>query len=180
MYNYEDILQFWFDELVPKQWFIKDLALDVDIKARFGAVYQAASVGELFYWRKNIRGRLAEVIVLDQFSRNIFRDDARAFAADPVALVLAQEAVALGWDQQLEGAQRSFLYMPFMHSESASIHTVALDLFSQSGLENNLEFEKRHKAIIDRFGRYPHRNEILGRKSTAEEVEFLQQPGSSF
>lgn len=176
----DDILRFWFDELVPKQWFIKDLDLDADIKARFEAVYHAAAAGELSAWRKDIYGRLAEVLVLDQFSRNIYRDDPRAFTADPVALVLAQEAVSLGWDQQLEGPNRSFLYMPYMHSESVVVHKTALALFSQPGLENNLDFERRHKDIIDRFGRYPHRNEVLRRTSTADEIEFLQQPGSSF
>ena len=118
--------------------------------------------------------------MLDQFSRNIYRDDARSFASDTLALALAQEAVASGADQSLSAVERSFLYMPYMHSESAAIHIVAMQLFDQPGLESNLEFEKRHKAIIDRFGRYPHRNAVLGRASTPEEVEFLKQPGSSF
>ena len=118
--------------------------------------------------------------MLDQFSRNMFRDTAGAFAWDAMALVLSQTAVAIGVDQHLEPRQRAFLYMPYMHSESPLIHEIAVNLFSQPGLENNLEFENKHKAIIDRFGRYPHRNQVLGRTSTAEETAFLMQPGSSF
>jgi uncharacterized protein (DUF924 family) len=118
--------------------------------------------------------------VLDQFSRNLYRDDARAFAQDVVALVLAQEAVSLGLDANLATAQKAFLYMPYMHSESLVIHAAAVTLFSQPGLEFNHDFELRHKAIIERFGRYPHRNAVLGRTSTPEELEFLNGPGSSF
>jgi len=134
----------------------------------------------LFDWRSNALGRLAEIIVLDQFSRNIFRDQSSAFAWDAQALVLAQEAVTAGALEQLESSQQAFLIMPYMHSESKMIHEQAIKLFSRPGLEFNLDFEKRHKVIIDRFGRYPHRNEILGRQSTAEEQEFLKQPGSAF
>ena len=130
--------------------------------------------------RASPEGQLAEILVLDQFSRNMFRDDSRAFAQDVLALVLAQEAVRSGADQSLSPTERAFLYMPYMHSESAAIHVEAVRLFDQPGLKGNLEFEHRHKAIIDRFGRYPHRNAVLGRDSTAEEREFLKQPGSGF
>ena len=118
--------------------------------------------------------------MLDQFSRNVYRNTPKAFAQDPLALALAQEAIALGKDVELSPTQQSFLYMPFMHSESLLIHERAVELFKAPGMENNYEFEIKHKVIIDRFGRYPHRNEILGRESTAEEIEFLTQPGSSF
>ncbi len=118
--------------------------------------------------------------MLDQFSRNLGRNSPDAFTADPMALVLAQEAVASGLDHQLNQQQKSFLYMPYMHSESLLMHEQAVLLFSQTGLENNLDFEFKHKVIIERLGRYPHRNEVLGRTSTPEEVEFLQQPDSSF
>lgn len=118
--------------------------------------------------------------MLDQFSRNVYRDTARAFAQDALALALAQELVASGQDRSLPTAQRVFAYMPYMHSESALIHEQALELFAQSGMENNLDFERRHKAIIDRFGRYPHRNAVLGRTSTPEELDFLKEPGSAF
>jgi uncharacterized protein (DUF924 family) len=118
--------------------------------------------------------------VLDQFSRNVYRDTPRAFAQDALALVLAQELVASGQDRSLPEAQRVFAYMPYMHSESALVHTQAVALFTQLGIQDNLNFELRHKAIIDRFGRYPHRNAILGRTSSAEELSFLSEPGSSF
>ncbi len=176
----ETVLRFWFDELEPAQWFRKDPALDAAIGERFGALLEAAGRGELWAWRETPRGRLAEVIVLDQFSRNIHRDSPLAFARDPLALVLAQEAVASGGDRALEVMQRAFLYMPWMHSESLAIHEVALELFDQPGLEEQLRYEHRHRDILLRFGRYPHRNAILGRPSTPEELAFLEQPGSSF
>jgi uncharacterized protein (DUF924 family) len=175
-----DVLQFWFDELTPEDWWRKNPALDRRIAARFGATLAAAARCELFAWRATARDRLAEVIVLDQFSRNIHRDTAAAFANDALGLALAQEAVARGCDRELPPAERAFLYLPWMHSESALIHEEALRLFAAPGLEKNLDFERRHKAIIDRFGRYPHRNAVLGRASTADELEFLKQPGSSF
>ena len=176
----QDILQFWFVELSSKQHFAKDAALDALIRQRYGAVLLAASRGELFSWRKTPQGRLAEIIVLDQFSRNIHRDTAAAFAQDAQALTLAQELVASGQDYILETMQRTFTYMPYMHSESLLVHAQGVALFSQPGMENTLDFENRHKAIIERFGRYPHRNAILGRTSTPQELEFLQSPGSSF
>jgi uncharacterized protein (DUF924 family) len=129
---------------------------------------------------RNDDARLAEIIVLDQFTRNIHRDSAAAFANDALALRLAEEAVAAGADLKLPVEERRFVYMPYMHSESAAVHETAMRLFATPGLETNLEFERRHKAIIDRFGRFPHRNALLGRPSTAEEIEFLKQPGSSF
>nr|WP_033416915.1 DUF924 family protein [Hahella ganghwensis] len=174
------VLDFWFRELEPKDWWRKSAQLDSTIARRFGDVHQAACAGECEHWRSTPLGRLAEVIVLDQFSRNIYRDRPQAFAADSMALVLSQEAIAQGADAVLTPPQKAFLYLPFMHSESLQIHERALLLFNQPGLENNLEFEHRHKDIIERFGRYPHRNDILGRKSTAEEVAFLKEPGSSF
>jgi uncharacterized protein (DUF924 family) len=176
----KSILLFWFTELTPKQHFTKDAALDEAIRTRFGATLEAAAQCELFAWRVTPEGRLAEIIVLDQFSRNIYRDTPRAFAQDALALVLAQELVGSGQDRSLPLAQRSFAYMPYMHSESALVHTQAVALFSQPGMEYNLDYELRHKAIIDRFGRYPHRNAILGRTSTPEELAFLSEPGSSF
>ncbi|WP_261903569.1 DUF924 family protein [Vibrio fortis] len=177
---YQDVLAFWFDELTPQDWFNGGDDIDQLIKERFAQVHSAAVQGELYTWRDSALGRLAEIIVLDQFSRNIGRDTSQAFAADPMALVLAQEAVAGGYDHQLNDQQKSFLYMPYMHSESLVIHEQAVELFSQTGLEHNLDFEFKHKVIIEKFGRYPHRNQILGRVSTEEELAFLQLPGSSF
>ncbi|MCH8497499.1 MAG: DUF924 domain-containing protein [Marinobacter sp.] len=178
--SYDAVLQFWFAELTPADWFRKDENLDRQITERFSELHARAATCELADWRADPHGRLAEIVVLDQFSRNMYRDKPAAFACDALALALAQEAVACGADRALNPKERSFLYMPFMHSESALIHERAMELFDQPGLESNLDFEIRHKEIIDRFGRYPHRNTILGRDSTEEEVAFLQQPGSGF
>ena len=176
----QSILHFWFKELTPKQHFVKDTALDESIRMRFSDTLDAAARCELFAWRATPEGRLAEILVLDQFSRNVYRDTPRAFAQDALALVLAQELVASGQHLSLPSAQRVFAYMPYMHSESALVHTQAVPLFSQPGMEDNLSFELRHQTIIERFGRYPHRNAILGRPSNPEELAFLNEPGSSF
>jgi uncharacterized protein (DUF924 family) len=175
----EAVLAFWFGEINPRDWWRKSLALDRLIARRFGALLDAAAACELFAWRGQAAGRLAEVIVLDQFSRNIHRDAARAFACDPLALALTQEAVAAGADRALAADRAVFLYMPFMHSESRAIHAMAEPLFRERA-PAHLEDERRHRAIVDRFGRYPHRNAILGRTSTPEEAEFLKTRGSAF
>lgn len=176
----QDVIHFWFEELEEKQWWVKDLELDKTITDRFQKHYHAAACGELFSWRETPEGRLAEIICLDQFPRNMFRNTPGAFATDPTALVLAQEAVSLGVDQALEGPRKAFLYMPYMHSESKLIQAESVRLFSDPQVAGNLQFAIDHRAIVDRFGRYPHRNAILGRTSTAEEEQFLTQPGSSF
>lgn len=177
---HEQILTFWFNDIEPKQWWVVDAVFDEMLKARFQPLLDQAARGELFTWRATPRGRLAEIIVLDQFSRNIHRGTPQAFAQDPMALVLSQEAVALSLVEQFQPMERAFLLMPHMHSESALVHVEAERLFKQWGARENYDFELRHKAIIDRFGRYPHRNKILGRSSTAQEEEFLKQPGSAF
>lgn len=177
---YQQVLNFWFEEISPGMWWKSDAAFDDQVRRRFLPLLEKACCGELHAWREEPKGRLAEVIVLDQFSRNIFRNTPKAFSQDPLALVLAQEAIAVGADQALSQAERVFLYLPFMHSESKLIHEWSERLYRANGLPDNHDFELKHKAIIDRFGRYPHRNEILGRISTAEEIEFLKQPGSRF
>ena len=176
----EAVLRFWFVELEPRDWWRKDPELDQRIASRFGALLETAASGALAAWRGTARGRLAEIIVLDQFTRNIHRGSAQAFANDALALRLAEEAVATGAALELPVEERRFFYMPYMHSESAAVHETAMRLFATPGLEKNLDFERRHKAVIDRFGRFPHRNALLGRESTVEEIEFLKQPGSSF
>jgi uncharacterized protein (DUF924 family) len=176
----KDVLHFWFKEVKPSQWWVKDDGFDHLIFDRFSALHAQANRCELYPWRKSPRGRLAEIIVLDQFSRNMFRDTPAAFASDALALALSQEAIAAKADIDLGDQERSFLYMPFMHSESLVIHEHAVELFERSGSESGLKFELKHKAIIERFGRYPHRNTILSRESTPEEIDFLKQPGSSF
>ena len=176
----DQVLNFWFKEIEPKLWWVKDNDFDQLIRDRFSRLHKAASACELYQWRQSPEGRLAEIIVLDQFSRNMFRDQPQSFASDALALVLAQEAVASGDDLRLTEAQRQFLYLPFMHSESLVIHDRALALYKANGAKENIEFEERHRAIIEKFARYPHRNKILGRVSTEQEIEFLKQPGSSF
>lgn len=176
----DTILHFWFNEITPKQWWAQSDELDQEIKSRFSGVHRAASCCELYGWRETMAGVLAEIIVLDQFSRNLYRNHPYAFASDTLALALAQTAVAIKIDHDLDNTQRAFLYLPYMHSESQMIHKVAVSLFSKEGMEESLNFELQHKAIIDRFGRYPHRNEVLGRVSTPEEIDFLKTPGSSF
>ena len=178
----KDVLDFWFVECGPKQWWRKDAAFDELCRQRFAELHQQAAACELYTWRGSAVGRLAEILLLDQLSRNMFRNSARAFAYDAQALTLAQEAVRVGADRDpaLSVQQRQFLLMPYMHSESKQVHAEALRLFTELGDQDVLKFEQRHKDIIDRFGHYPHRNALLGRASSAEEQEFLRQPGSSF
>lgn len=173
------VLDFWFQELSPRQWFAHDASVDAAVRARFADCHAAASRGECYGWRTTPQGQLAEVIVLDQLSRNLHRGDPRAFATDGMALVLAQEAFRQGAHRHLTQPQRNFLCLPYMHSESRRIHAEAAPVFAEAD-ESVRQFEAKHKAIVDRFGRYPHRNAIVGRTSTAEELAFLQQPGSSF
>ncbi|MES2606007.1 MAG: DUF924 family protein [Pseudomonadota bacterium] len=177
---HDEVIAFWFDEIDSKRWWIADPAFDEVIRQRFGVLHQQAAHGELSGWRASANGRLAEIIVLDQFSRNIHRNTQQAFAQDGMALVLAQEAIAANALQELSAIEKTFMLMPYMHSESEAIHVEAEKLFKEFAPKDNYDFELRHKAIIDRFGRYPHRNAILGRTSTAEEIEFLKQPGSAF
>ncbi len=170
-----NVLHFWFTEAAGK-WFAKDEQLDAQMRTRFLATYEAAARGELASWRATPRGRLAEILLLDQFARNMFRGSPRAFACDEYALALAEDAIAAGDDRKLTADERHFLYMPYMHSESKEAHRKALRLFWSLPFRkwSVLLYEYKHKKIIDRFGRYPHRNEVLGRASTPEEQEFLK------
>lgn len=172
--DYPDIIDFWFRELSPEQWFTKNDNLDSLIKNRFLRTHQEAERGELSRWRINPEGRLAEIIVLDQFSRNIYRGCPEAFRNDAVALVLAQEMVILNLDMKLDKKMRAFAYMPIMHSESIRVHEEYFHLFQTSDDDELFKFEVLHKDIIDKFGRYPHRNEVLSRSTTEREKEFLQ------
>jgi len=177
---YNQVIQFWFHEIERKKRFAKDKAFDDVIRTRFGEIHTQATKCELFSWRSTALGCLAEVIVLDQFSRNIYRDQRESFSCDSLALSLAQSAISRGIDINLNIDQRTFLYMPFMHSESLIIHEQAVSLFTNLGVKSNLEYELKHRAIIEQFGRYPHRNKVLGRNSTNEEKAFLLHPGSGF
>ena len=169
-----EVLRFWFEETTPEKRFGKDASFDQTIRDRFLNLHTQAKMGELDHWRETIHGRLAEIIILDQFSRNLFRESGEAFAQDAQSLALSQEALRHPQLQDLSPIQRAFLYMPFMHSESLKVHERAMKLFNEKGLEENYRFEILHKEIIEKFGRYPHRNEVLGRASTAEEKEYLR------
>jgi len=178
--NHEEILQFWFEEIKPSQIWIKDASFDQLIIDRYTDIYQQAICCELYHWRETPQGRLAEIIVLDQFSRNMFRESAKAFKFDALALALSQQALKCGDDQKLDKQKRGFMYLPFMHSESREIHKQALKIYTRHGVKGSLDFEVKHKNIIDKFGRYPHRNKVLGRQSTDEEIEFLKGSNSGF
>ena len=181
MIDYKKIIDFWFEELSPVQWFKKDQQLDSLIIKKFLSVHNFVVKGESYQWREEPLGCLAEVIVMDQFSRNIFRGDSKSYLYDGMALVLSQEAIRRGEDKNLPPKKRSFFYMPFMHSESRIIHEKAVELFSSDPeFQLNLKSEYEHKKIIDRFGRYPHRNKVLGRKPTSEEITFLKENKSNF
>ncbi|OLF38546.1 hypothetical protein BTV98_05370 [Psychrobacter sp. Cmf 22.2] len=186
------VLDFWFDKDNEQYWFEQNNNFDNQIKEKFDDIWQAAQQGECVIWRITdapadsnssitaLAGRLAEIIVLDQFSRNLCRNQVGAFAQDGMALVLAQEAIQQPYFDTLPMPWRKFMIMPFMHSESLMIHDRYLPLFEQLNDAMTLDFEHRHKDIIEQFGRYPHRNEVLDRESTAAEEEFLKQPNSSF
>ena len=174
----DDVIRFWFDELQPQVWFERNTQVDASIAERFSGLHQRLSKSASANEVKDAREALATVIVLDQFSRNLFRGSAQAFASDPHALAVAQQAVERGWDQQLSKDQRLFLYMPFQHAEDRAIQQRSIDLFTALGDAQTLDYARRHKEVIDRFGRYPHRNAALGRDSTQEEIEFMKtHPG---
>jgi uncharacterized protein (DUF924 family) len=185
-----DVLDFWFgpppQTAQRQEWFRKDPAFDAQIRARFGAPVEAALAGGLREWDVTPATALARILLLDQFTRNAFRDTARAFAGDALALAAAQALVARGDDRRLPGsAMRVFVYLPYEHSESRAVQAESLRLFSALAAEQPQHADaeiwaRKHEAIVARFGRYPHRNALLGRPSTPEEEAFLREPGSSF
>lgn len=195
----DEVLEFWFGtapiptQAVIARWFTKDPAFDAEIRRRFGDLLDNADA--LAAWRDDARAELAAIIVLDQFSRNAFRDDPRAFAHDPLALAIARELRASERDRALTYHQRWFALMPFEHAEDTGAQADSVAAFEQlrdeaqaagapsdvtGGLSSALDYAKKHAVVVERFGRFPHRNRILGRASTPEEAEFLTQPGSSF
>ena len=191
MSQVQEILEFWFgkpDDLdygkSRKVWFIKNPEFDREVRSRFLPVYQQAVAGELDDWKASPQGCLALIILLDQFPRNMFRGQPQAFATDPQALAYAKHAVTNSFDRELLPIQRQFIYLPFEHSENPIDQHQCIKLFStlQEYPEcvSGVDYAHRHFQVIERFGRFPHRNEILGRETTPEEAEFLQQPGSSF
>ena len=183
----EDVLEFWFGprpHATRGEWFRKDPDFDTAIRTRFGAAVESALGGAFGEWTVKPHGILARVILLDQFTRNIFRDTARAFAGDAAALADATHAIDRGCDRELDRYERWFLYMPFEHAEDWPAQQRSLELFGrlaeETGDRSPLEWAEKHAEVVRRFGRYPHRNAILGRLSTSEELRFLAEPGSSF
>ena len=186
------VLDFWFGApgsathgTQRPEWWKKDPAFDAEVRARFGPLVERALRGELEDWTETPEGALAQVLLLDQLTRNAFRDTPRAFAGDARALPAAQAMVGRRQDEALPPEQRAFVYMPYEHAEGLAVQEEAVRLFtrlaaSAPGQENQLDYARRHHAIIRRFGRFPHRNRILGRQSTPEEAGFLEQPGSGF
>jgi uncharacterized protein (DUF924 family) len=173
-----EVLEFWFDTH-PEDWFVKRAAFDEEIRARFLALHESAAAGSLAAWRGDSRACLALVILLDQFPRNMFRDTARAFATDPQARDAARVILERGWDQAMKESERLFAYLPFEHSESIDDQELSCALMKDFDPKLR-DYAERHRDIIRRFGRFPHRNDILGRESTAAEIEFLKVPGSRF
>jgi uncharacterized protein (DUF924 family) len=174
------VLDFWFKEHGPKDWFAKNPDFDAKIRDRFGALHAAAARGELDGWAETAEGALALILVLDQFSRNLYRNSAKAFASDAKALRLARRVVDQGLHDGLGELERVFVFLPFEHSESPSDQELSVRYFAPYADKTYVDAAEKHKAIIDRFGRFPHRNAALGRDSTPEEIAFLAGPESSF
>ena len=192
MADIEEILTFWFGEVRDEpsyfeeyapRWFVQNADFDRQIVQRFQADYELAAQGQLTHWTETARGGVALILVLDQFPRNMFRNDPRAFATDLLARQIAEQMIAAGLDRQLRLVERYFVYVPFMHSENRAHQQRSVMLFQQLAEERayfDTSYAVRHQEVIDRFGRFPHRNTVLGRTSTSEELEFLKQFGSSF
>ena len=189
------VLTFWFGNVAgeppppefQKRWWTKSEAFDGEIRQRFGDLHSALMAGEHDDWLDTPRGCVARIIVLDQFSRNMFRDDPRAFASDPLALAATDRVLQSSFLDDLGGHEQLFALMPLMHAESRERQAQSVREFEAlaartpgDAFDSNVDYAYRHKRIVDRFGRYPHRNAVLGRDSTAEELEFLKEPGSSF
>jgi uncharacterized protein (DUF924 family) len=175
-----EVLDFWFAPTTQPHWFAASPAFDAECIARLGGLHERAVAGELDAWSADASGSLALVLLLDQYPRNAFRGQARAFASDPLALALTCRAVDRGLDHHLDQVGRVFLYLPLEHSESLADQQRCVELMRPLESKLWLDYAVRHLEIIARFGRFPHRNAVLGRASTPEELEFLKQPGSSF
>lgn len=175
-----EVLDFWFSENIRAKWFVSDQAFDKMLKERFSGLCSRALAGELDSWRDKPEGAVALVILLDQITRNIYRGTPEAFSGDAKAVEISRSVVTRDFNEGLDKDHRYVLYMPFMHSEDLAAQEEGVRLFTKLGNETALNYMKRHRDIIAQFGRFPHRNSILGRTSTPEEIEFLKKPGSSF
>ena len=178
---WERVLDFWFAPGMAPRWFVKDAAFDAEVRERLGADYEAALEGRYERWAADSRGCVALCVLLDQVPRNLYRDDPRAFASDARALAVTRQALAEGLDRALGQAERAFLYMPLEHAEDLELQELCVRLMAELDEDPQwLDYARRHREVIARFGRFPHRNAVLGRASSEEEVAFLQQEGSSF
>jgi len=173
IYNYQDIIDFWFDEKNKPLWFNSNPVFDAELKEEFEDTYIAACDGELSDWEQQAEGLLALVILFDQFPLNMYRGDTKSFATEERSRSMAHQAIDKGWDKQLSNDQKAFLYMPFMHSEDLQDQDKGIFLFEQAGLKDNARFAHHHRDIIQRFGRFPHRNSILNRENTDAEKNYL-------
>jgi uncharacterized protein (DUF924 family) len=190
MTQIEAVLTFWFQDptgqtaISRQEWFAKNPDFDQAIRDRFLPLYEQAAAGQLADWQETAHGTLALILVLDQFPRNLFRGDPRSFATDAQALALTQQAISRGFDQALPLIQRWFVYLPLMHSEDLAMQDQSVQVFRQfehdPETQSSYPYAIKHREVIQRFGRFPHRNAVLGRENTPEETAFLQQPGSSF
>jgi len=169
----EDILSFWYSKQISSHWFNSTEEIDQEIRDKFYDVWLQAESGKLDNWLNTANGCLALTIILDQFPLNMFRGQLRSFATEAQAISVSKHAIALGYDQSLDKAQRVFLYMPLMHSENMDDQNMSVDMFQRAGLEANLRFAQHHRGIVEQFGRFPHRNAILGRESTPQEIAYL-------
>jgi uncharacterized protein (DUF924 family) len=174
------IWDFWFAPAHEAKWYEKDAAFDAEIRARFGKLHEAAAAGALDHWPVSAHGALALILLLDQFSRNLHRNDPRAFAGDAKALAVAELAVSRGFDRGFPFKAQQFFYLPFEHAEDLAAQQRCIELFTACANDEGLKYAIAHRDIIARFGRFPHRNAALGRTTTAEEIEFLKGPNSSF
>lgn len=178
--SYQEVYDFWFNEGNEEFWFVRNDEFDQELKERFYGTWDAGRQGLLYEWRKTFEGRLAEIIVLDQFSRNLNRGNALSYTQDEMALILAQHAILHPDFEMQPLAQKSFTILPFMHSESKGIQKISEKRYLELGSEMHIKYMYEHKEIIDQYGRYPYRNKILGRKSTPEELEFLKKSDLDF
>lgn len=178
----QEVLSFWFEETMPQQWFQKSDAFDQEITERFQVTYDMARKGLCNDWTKDADGVLALCLVLDQFPRNMFRDTPKAFETDNQILLIVKEALHKGYDALLNPVKRKFMYMPFMHSEDLKDQKKSVSLFETMKKDDPVTYEYavKHMEVIEKFGRFPHRNDVLGRASTVEEMDYLELPGAGF
>ena len=167
------VLSFWYSDEMKKQWFSSTPELDADIKQRFESLWEEAANHQLDSWKDSAEGCLALCIVLDQFPLNMFRDDVKSFQTEQQAVDIAKHAISNGFDNDIDDSRVSFLYMPLMHSEDMGDQDLSVESFERRKLDNNARFAEHHRGLVIEFGRFPHRNEVLGRKNTAEEIEYL-------